>query len=277
MNAFNRVAFVIIVLLLMAAAVLLLVFPLQTLQTAVASLETLEENLIQRENFFLFYVIVLVAVLILLLFLLFLELRPRRKKSVRIRTEGAGQVQIGVDSVTQSLAYRIDELPGVRDVRPHLMSRGRDVRVRIDLRTSPTVNVPSVTEQIVDLAHDIIEGQLGVKIRGKVVVNVAHEPFPRGTLPPAAGRPEAEEAEPAKERPAARPRREREREVAKEPQPSVETEPSEHEGFPPEESPVYGDPSGEEDMPEAPDEYTAGAQEFDDLEDRQESSEEDSD
>jgi len=126
------------------------------------------------------------AAALILLVLLILEIRKTRKKAVRIRTEGNGRARIGVDSVMQSLAYRIDELPGVRDAKPRVTSRGNDVDIAIDLHTSPTVNVPGVTAQIVNLAHEIIETQLGVKIHGKVQVNVAHEPFPRGTMAPAA-------------------------------------------------------------------------------------------
>ncbi|MBC7236858.1 MAG: hypothetical protein H5T69_13545 [Chloroflexi bacterium] len=81
------------------------------------------------------------------------------------------------------MEYRIDELPGVRSANTHIVSRGRDVDVAIDLDTSPSVNIPVLTDQIVNLAHEIVEKQLGVKIHGKVNIRVRHEPYPRGTMP----------------------------------------------------------------------------------------------
>lgn len=184
MNIFNRVVLVLILLAKISLAVLLLVFPYQALQTAITVLEGLHEYLVQAQGAFLWYVVVVGAGLILFLALLYMELRRPRKKSALIRTASGGKARIGVDSIQQSLEYRIEELPGIRDVRPRIISYGKDVRVLVDLHTSPTVNVPTVVQQIVDLAQEIVEAQLGLKIRGKVEINVAHEPFPRGTLAP---------------------------------------------------------------------------------------------
>ncbi len=186
MNAFNRIVVIVLLLLLAALAVALLLTPYELVRIALTNLEAFQELLLYAENLYLWYVGVLAAFLVLLLVLLYLEIRRTRKKSALIRSEGGGRARIGVDSVMHSLEYRIDELPGIRDVRPHIISRGKDVRVIVDLRTSPTVNVPDVAQQIVDLAHEIVEGQLGVKIRGRVEINVSHEPFPRGTLAPGA-------------------------------------------------------------------------------------------
>ncbi len=190
MNTFNRIVMIILLLVLAAVTVALLLAPYEAVRIAITSLEALQEFLLYSEGLYLWYVGILAAFLVVLLVLLYLELRRTRQKTVLIRAEGAGKVRIGVDSVMHSLEYRIDELPGIRDVRPRIISRGKDVQVIIDLRTSPTVNIPQVTQQIVDLAHEIVEEQLGVKIRGKVEINVAHEPFPRGTLAPGVAQPQ---------------------------------------------------------------------------------------
>jgi hypothetical protein len=213
MNAFNKVVIIALLLLFAALTVALLLAPYEVVRISVTNLEALQEFLLYAEDLYLWYVAVLAAFLVLLLVLLYLEIRRTRKKSVLIRSESGGRARIGVDSVVHSLEYRIDELPGIRDVRPRIVSTGKDVRVIVDLRTSPTVNVPNVTQQIVDLAHEIVEGQLGVKIRGKVEVNVAHEPFPRGTLAPGAAQAQwsepaapARREEPQAAKPAAQPR-----------------------------------------------------------------------
>jgi hypothetical protein len=214
MNTFNRVAFIVILLAFVALAVTLLVFPIQALSWTIDNLQSLRDSAVVQDETFLWYMGALALFLLLCLTLLYLELRPSRKDTVLIQTEGGGKAHIGVDSVEQTLANRIDELPGVRDVRARVLSRGPDARVIVNLRTSPTVNIPEVTQQVVLLVREILEDQMGVKIRGDVEVNVSHEPFPRGTLAPgASGRPvpdreqaprPAEEPRPTEER---RPRR----------------------------------------------------------------------
>lgn len=193
MNVFNRVVMVLLILSLLGLAVLMLINPQGVLQIGADALSRAQESVVFSDaNWHVYYLVGVGVVALLLLILLILETRRTRQKTVRIKTEGNGKARIGVESVTQSLAYRIDELPGVRDAKPRITSRGKDVSVVIDLHTSPTVNVPTVTADIVKLAHDIIETQLGVKIHGQVEVNVSHEPFPRGTMVPTAGKREGE-------------------------------------------------------------------------------------
>jgi len=199
MNVFNRIVMVLLILGLLVLAVLLLVNPQSVLQVGADTLTRAQESIVFSDsNWNMYYRVAVGVVALVLLILLILEIRRTHKKSVRIKTEGNGKARIGVESLTQSLAYRIDELPGVREAKPRITSRGKDVSVAIDLHTSPTVNVPAVTGDIVKLAHEIIETQLGVKIHGQVEVNVAHEPFPRGTMAPTGGK-NGGEAKPAPE------------------------------------------------------------------------------
>ncbi|MFO7696999.1 MAG: alkaline shock response membrane anchor protein AmaP [Anaerolineae bacterium] len=192
MNVFNRIVMVLLILGLLALSAVMFFTPQIAMDNAVAALSSVRDSALFSDAGLNTYYLVGVAIIgLVLLILLILEIRKTRQKSVRIKTEGNGKARIGVDSVVQSLAYRIDELPGVRDAKARVTSRGNDVAVAIDLNTSPTVNVPAVTAQIVNLAHEIIETQLGVKIHGKVEVNVAHEPFPRGTMAGTAPKPEA--------------------------------------------------------------------------------------
>ncbi|MGI6367675.1 MAG: alkaline shock response membrane anchor protein AmaP [Anaerolineae bacterium] len=186
MNVLNRIVMVLLILALMALAAVMFYDPQRALEAGTWGMDMARDGVLSIASAQTLYYRIALAVLGLLLFvLLILELRRTRKKSVRIRTEGSGKASIGVESVTQSLAYRIDELPGVRDAKPRISSRGKDVTVSVELHTSPSVNVPNVTNQVVALAHEIIETQLGVKIHGPVEVVVAHEPFPRGSMSPA--------------------------------------------------------------------------------------------
>lgn len=200
MNAFNRAVMIIsilIALLVVVIFMLLVAFrPLQAFNVLRDGLDRFERA-VYDEQFFAIFMATLGAFLLFFALVLWLEMRRPRYKTVRIRTKGRGAAQLGTHSVLESLHNRIDELPGVREVRPRVVSRGRDVEVSIDLDTGPSVNVPELTGKVVDLCHDIVEGQLGVRIHGKVKVAIEYEPLPRGTMAiPAAG-PEAPRPEPA--------------------------------------------------------------------------------
>jgi hypothetical protein len=187
--------------------------PLQAVDLARAGLRYFEDGLFE-EQFFYIFLAVTGGLELILLILLWLELRRHRKKSVRVDIEGGGRAKLSTSSVAQSLEYRIDELPGVREVKPKIKSRGKNVDVIIDLDTSPSVNIPVLSAKVVELCRDILEGQLGVNIHGKVQVNVKHEPYPRGTMPstepfgeeavtevPSSEQEEPEETEPAQSGP----------------------------------------------------------------------------
>lgn len=182
MNTFNRIVMVLGILIWIAAVSYVVLLPLDAVGVARFGLDQFEQSLFD-DQFFTFFLATSGVILFLLLVLFLLELRRPRRRTVRIKTQGRGNAQLDVESVTQSLEYRVDELAGVRQVRTHIRSRGKDVDVALDLDTSPSVNIPVLTDQVVGLAQDIVEGQLGLKIHGQVRVNIKHEPYPRGTMP----------------------------------------------------------------------------------------------
>ncbi len=182
MNTFNRIVMVLGILFWIAVVTYVVLLPLDAVGVARLGLDVFEQSLFD-DQFFTIFLAVSGGILFLMLVLLVLELRRPRRRTVRIKTQGRGNAQLDVESVTQSLEYRVDELAGVRQVRTHIRSRGKDVDVSLDLDTSPSVNIPVLTDQVVSLAQDIVEGQLGLKIHGQVRVNIKHEPYPRGTMP----------------------------------------------------------------------------------------------
>jgi len=181
-NVFNRIVMVIVILALLFLVLFVMIRPLDAVAIARANLDYFEQGLFDNQ-FFLWFLTVLGVVEFILLVLFYLELKQRRRRTVRVKTKAGGNAQLGVQSVAESLEYRIDELAGVRQVRPRIVSRGRDVEVAVDLDTSPSVNIPVLTDQITELCRDIVTRQLGVKIKGKVKINVKHEPYPKGTMP----------------------------------------------------------------------------------------------
>ena len=184
MNVLNRIIMVVGILIALVVATYVMVDPYGSVMIARNALDNWDQ-LLYDDQFYGFFLLGLGGVDLILLVLLWLELRKSRRKTARIRTK-RGAAELGLQSVAQSLEFRIDELAGVRKVKTHIVSHGRDVGIRVDLDTSPSVNIPVLTDQIANLCHDIVEGQLGVKIHGKVQINVKHEPYPRGTMPPTA-------------------------------------------------------------------------------------------
>jgi len=184
MNVFNRIIMVLGILAALVVVTYLMVDPYGAVMILRNGLDAFD-RLLYTDQFYTFFLLGLGGTVLLLLILLWLELRRAHYKTARIKTQH-GAAELGVQSVAQSLEYRIDELAGVRKVRTHVVSHGRDVGIRVDLDTSPSVNIPVLTEQIANLCQDIVEGQLGVRIHGKVQINVKHEPYPKGTMPPTA-------------------------------------------------------------------------------------------
>ena len=182
MNIFNRIVMILLILLLLALVILIMILPVTVGDVALGGVATFQE-LIQSYQFFTIMLLFCGLLIIFLLLLLWLELRRPQIKTVRLNLAKDGDVQLGVQSVAQSLEYRIDELAGVRKVETQVLSHGRDVTVKLNLDTSPAVDVPALSEQVVELARRIVEEQLGLRIRGKVHINIRHEPYPRGTMP----------------------------------------------------------------------------------------------
>jgi len=193
MKVFNRIVMAIGALAAIVGALFLVIRSQDAAQLLRAGVDWFDQALYNERPWQLLLVAVVVVVVIGLIVLV-LELRSPRKRAVRIRTKSGANAVLGVDSVSQSLEFRIDELAGVRKVTPHVVSRGKDVDVTVNLDTSPSVNIPVLTDQVVELCRDIVEGQLGVKIHGKVAINVHHEPYPRGTMPPTSPMPRGTDA-----------------------------------------------------------------------------------
>ncbi len=184
MNVFNRIVMVLILLTLIVAVAFVMMRPVTSASILLGVVHSLRDIVLLMPGSFQVSSAVGVAALVLLLVLLGLEVRPTARRFVQVQTKGRGTANLGLESVANSLEYRIDELEGVRKVVPRLHSRGREVDIVLDVDASPSVNVPSLSEQLISLAHDIVEGQLGLKIHDAVVVNVNYEPYPRGTMPP---------------------------------------------------------------------------------------------
>jgi hypothetical protein len=190
-NIFNRIVMVLLIVLSIALVAFIMIRPDLASDAVNRGVAFFDANITDTGGWFSrWFLPIGAAVLLLLLVLLYLEIRKPQHKAVHIQTQDGGYARLDIASVAQSVDYRVDELAGVRKVKTRISSRGKDIDVVVDLDTSPSVNIPVLTDQIIEMTHEIIEGQLGVRIHRRPVINIRHEPYPRGTMPtpaPASG------------------------------------------------------------------------------------------
>jgi len=83
-----------------------------------------------------------------------------------------------VDSIAQRLAYSIDQLPDVIKVTPKITARSRGVDILLILETTPDIDVPMKTEEVLEVTREVVGERMGLKL-GKVQVQIKHVAFPR--------------------------------------------------------------------------------------------------
>ncbi len=184
MNAINRIIAFLIFLLAFIVLVFLAVSPFDALAWMQSQLGDLSHWASSYQNsnslFFTLGRIALGAIAFLVVIPLMLAEIPRgtKEKSVKMRTE-QGEVQVTADSIAKRLAWHLDQLADVIAVTPIVNPRGDKVHVHLDVETSPEIDVPMKTEEIMLVTREIIEKDMGLKL-GKLNVNIRHAPYPQG-------------------------------------------------------------------------------------------------
>ena len=120
----------------------------------------------------------LAAIAILIVIPLMIAELPRKKKepAVSMRTEH-GEIRVTADSIAKRLAWHLDQLADVISVFPMVEPRGDTVNIKLDVETSPEIDLPMKTEEIMLVTREIIEQDMGLKL-GKLNVNLRHAPYP---------------------------------------------------------------------------------------------------
>jgi hypothetical protein len=181
-NVVNRIITVLVVIILWAAIVLLAAAPQQGLAWARSGLDWVEVSLFQLAAMqpgwlypLLRGAVVIVATLLALAWLM-QELRRKQTPVVKMRLPSGGEAAVTADSISRRLAWHIDQLADVNSVTPAVRTRGNSVDIDLNLQTAPDVDVPMKTEEVVAVARDVIERQMGLQLN-KVKVNIEHAPF----------------------------------------------------------------------------------------------------
>ncbi len=185
MNVFNRLVVILLLLLIIIATALVAIVPQYSLRLAAATFDWLRQGAAEYINspndrlwFASARVIVGGVVVLVCLVLIWLELRRPRKRTIRTQKLSGGEAQITVDSIERRLAYNIDQLPDVVSVNPSISGKARGVDVDMVLETSPDVDVPMKTEEVIEVTREVIVERMGLKM-GKVNVKIKHAPYPK--------------------------------------------------------------------------------------------------
>ena len=120
----------------------------------------------------------LAAIAILVVMPLLIAELPHKKReaAVTMRTD-QGEIRVTADSIARRLAWRLDQLADIVSVAPFVIPRGDTVNVQLDVETSPEVDVPMKTDEIMLVTREVIEQDMGLKL-GKISVNLRHADYP---------------------------------------------------------------------------------------------------
>ncbi len=135
MNIFNRMVVVLLILVVLILTVVIVIVPEQSFNLLRAIFEWAHQDTkgyIDSPDHYLFLaarVIIGGAIILVGLLLLWLELRRPRKKVIRVQKMAGGETNIAIESISQRVAYNIDQLPEVIKVTPRVTGRSRGVDI----------------------------------------------------------------------------------------------------------------------------------------------------
>lgn len=109
---------------------------------------------------------------LLLMLVVFFEVRRGRKRFIRVQQVAGGMANISTDSVVELLEHRLDPIPGVIEVTPHIQAKGNRVTARVDAGVSRGTNVPQTANQLIKTIQAALTDELGLQIAGQPEVKV---------------------------------------------------------------------------------------------------------
>jgi hypothetical protein len=183
MNVVNRAIAIVVLIILIIAMPVLVFFAVAMPGQATVALShyssSLQSNITPRHV----VVVVVIAVLVLLasLLLLWLEVRRTPSRAIQVQQVTGGEAKVTIESIVQRLEYNVSRLQDVTSVRPVVTARGSGVDVMLNLQTAPEIDVPMKTEEVVQVAKDVVEKQMGLKLQ-KVAVEIKHAPYSENAM-----------------------------------------------------------------------------------------------
>ena len=175
MNVFNRVVTILLFVMLMIIIPLVMILP----DVVIPLLQQFLSTVGLPVNAFHRVILILVGVISFIIcgLVLYLEVRRPPRRRVKLQKTSGGEVELAVESIAQRLEYRVDQLADVVKVVPKIKPRRSSVDVELNLETTPDIDVPAKTEEVCQVARDVIEERMGLKLK-KIKVNIKHAPYP---------------------------------------------------------------------------------------------------
>lgn len=183
MNVFNRLVVIVLLFVVIVLVAIVVMAPRESMRAGAVTFDWLQQQASDyTQNDRLLFAAGRVTVgglaVLLALFVIWMELRRPRKKTIRAQKMAGGEAHITTESIEQRLAYNIDQLPDVVHVTPKIIGRSRGVDVDMVLETSPEIDVPMKTEEVLQVTREVIVERMGLKL-GKVDVKIKHAPYPK--------------------------------------------------------------------------------------------------
>lgn len=181
MNVFNRVVVIILAVVVLLAGAAVAAIPVQALTGVhlffLAGAGTFSR--LQESNSLLFLigrVLLGLVCLVLVGCLLWAELRRQGPQRIKVHTQAGSQAQVTADAVARRLAWHINQLADVNLVTPHVRPRGQAVDILLALETTPDIDVPIKTDEVVACAKEILVERMGLQA-GRILVQIDHAPY----------------------------------------------------------------------------------------------------
>lgn len=103
--------------------------------------------------------------IIISLLLLLVEFTPTRRTTVLLKQVAGGTATVTLEAVVQRVKYDVEQVAGVQEASPVVVSHGRSVSVRVDLRTDPQVEIPAKTEEVCQVVRNTVVNRMGVALK----------------------------------------------------------------------------------------------------------------
>ncbi len=181
MNRLNRLIVFLLFVFLFLCLIGIAVFPFGALSLGQQLISSLNETMTQAfydlgTRFRLIQIVVVAAAALVFIPLIWLQVRRTRPATVRIQSAGAGAATLTADSVTRRLTWHIDQLADVVSVTPEVKAHGNSVDIKLNVRTTPDIEVPMKTEEILAVTREVVEQRMGLRL-GKAEVQIDHAPY----------------------------------------------------------------------------------------------------
>jgi hypothetical protein len=186
MKLFNRIVVTLLLLALIPIVTVGLIVPREAVELLGDRLAEIEDGLPESMSAGRLVVSGALALLIdgLLVFLLYLQVRRKSAGIVPVRLAEGGKAQIAVSSIVNRLGYHVDRLPGVLDTKIEVAGRRRGVEVQLDVETTADVYLPTIIEEVNTVTRQVVEEEMGLKLKGKPKINLSTVPYPSEPVAP---------------------------------------------------------------------------------------------